>query len=368
MKTKIIKVSTRGANEKIIAEAVAIIRSGGLVAFPTETVYGLGANALDKKAARKIFTAKSRPVDNPLIVHIAKLRQLNDLAADVPACAKKLIGAFWPGPLTLVFRKKSAVPDLVTAKGSTVAVRMPDHPIAHALIKAAGMPIAAPSANRSGRPSATSAQDVFADLGGKVELILDAGKTRLGLESTVVDVSGREPAILRPGAVTKEALESVLKIPVMYKSNLRGATRSPGMKYRHYAPKAKIVVISCKSPAKMVAQERLLIAHLRSQKKRVGILATLPKVIRRPKVDAICFVGSTPSRVARNLFRCFRQLDKEKIDIILAEGVAEQGLGMAIMNRLTKAAASDSINTDRRERPARACRARARRKYHPLKS
>jgi L-threonylcarbamoyladenylate synthase len=352
MKTKIIKVSARGVKEKIIAEAAAIIRTGGLVAFPTETVYGLGANALDKKAVRKIFAAKSRPADNPLIVHIAKLRQLNELTADVPACAKKLIGAFWPGPLTLVFHKKSVVSDLITAQGSTVAVRMPNHPIARALIKAADVPIAAPSANRAGRPSATSAQDVFEDLGGKVQLILDAGRARFGLESTVVDVTGAEPVILRPGAVTKEALENVLKTPVRYASNLRGAARSPGMKYRHYAPKAKIIIISYKAPIKMAAQERLLIARLRRQKKRIGILATLPKILRRPAVDAVCFAGSTPNRAAKNLFHCLRRLDKEKVDIILAEGVPEQGLGAAIMNRLNKATASDSINTKKRERLA----------------
>jgi L-threonylcarbamoyladenylate synthase len=352
METRIIKVSASSANEKIIAEAAAIIQSGGLVAFPTETVYGLGANALDKKAVRKIFAAKSRPADNPLIVHITKPQQLSELAADVPSCAGKLIGAFWPGPLTLVFHKKSIVPDLVTAKGPTIAVRMPDHPVARALIKVAGVPIAAPSANRAGRPSATSAQDVFADLGGKVKLILDAGKTRFGLESTVVDVSGAEPVILRPGAVTKEALENVLKTSVRYVSNVRGIARSPGMKYRHYAPKAKIITISYKAPMKMAAQERLLIARLRSQKKRVGILAALSKTTRRPEADAVCFAGSTPNGVARNFFHCLRRLDKERVDIILAEGVPEQGLGAAIMNRLAKAAKSNSINIRRRERLA----------------
>lgn len=331
----------RRPNKKIIAEAAAIIRAGGLVAFPTETVYGLGANALDKKAVRKIFVAKGRPTDNPLIVHISESRHLNKLAADVPACAKKLINAFWPGPLTLVFRKKSAVPDLVTAKGPTVAVRMPNHPVAHSLIRAAGAPIAAPSANRAGRPSATSAQDVLVDLDGEVDLILDAGETRFGLESTVVDVSGLEPIILRPGTVTKESLESVLGTPVRYESNVKGPVRSPGMKYRHYAPKAKIIVVHYRASTKMVAQERLLIARLRSKRKRVGILATLPKTIRRPKADAVCFTGSTPECVAKNLFRCFRQLDRENIDIILAEGVSEHGLGLAIMNRLRKAAASN---------------------------
>lgn len=340
MKTKIIKVSVLGANKKLIAEAAAVIRAGGLVAFPTETVYGLGANALDKKAVRKIFAAKNRPTDNPLIVHIAKLRDLNKLTADVPAYAKKLIGAFWPGPLTLVFYKKSAVHDLVTAKGPTVAVRMPHHPVALALIKAAGTPIAAPSANRAGRPSATSAQDVFSDMDGKVALILDAGKTKFGLESTVVDVSSAEPVILRPGAITREALEIILKAPVRYESNFRGTARSPGMKYRHYAPKAKIIIISCKAPTEMAAQERLLIKRFRNQNKRVGILATLSKTVRRPKADAICFAGSTLNRVAKNLFRCLRQLDRENVSIILVEGVPERDLGVAIMNRLTKAAAS----------------------------
>lgn len=341
MKTRLIKVSARATSKKIIAEAATVIRAGGLVVFPTETVYGLGANALDKKAVQKIFVAKNRPTDNPLIVHIAKIQDLDKLAVNVPAYAKKLIGAFWPGPLTLVFYKKAAVPDVVTAKGPTVAVRMPKHSVALALIKAAGVPIAAPSANRAGRPSATSAEDAFIDLdGNKVEVILDAGKTRFGLESTVVDVSGIEPVILRPGAVTQEALERILKTPVRYASNLFGAVRSPGMKYRHYAPKAKVVIISYKAQTKMVAQERLLIKRFQNQNQRVGILATLPKTVRRPKADAICFAGATQSSVAKNLFHCLRQLDRENIDIILAEGVLERDLGVAIMNRLNKAATS----------------------------
>lgn len=339
MKTRIIKISARNPNKKIIAEAAAIIRGGGLVAFPTETVYGLGANALDEAAVKKIFMAKSRPTDNPLIVHIADYKDLYKLAQGLPRYTVKLIRQFWPGPITLVARKKAVMSDLVTAKGSTVAVRIPSHPVAIALIKAAGVPIAAPSANRSGRPSATSAQDVLNDLKGRVDLILDAGQTRFGLESTVVDVTSSNPVILRPGAVSKEALENILKIPLQNKLRSSGLVlRSPGMKYRHYAPEAKVIIIPYGTPTEVTVQEQQFIDHFHRQGKRVGILATLRKTTRRPKADILYFAGATLHCVGKNLFRSLRQLDKEKVDVILAEGVPERDRGVAIMNRLRKAA------------------------------
>lgn len=347
MKTKVIKISASRPNKKIITKAARVIRNGGLVAFPTETVYGLGANALDHNAVRKIFVAKKRPSDNPLIVHIADLSDLDNLVINVSASAKKLIRAFWPGPLTLVFRRKSILPTEVTARGQTVAIRMPGHPVAIALIKASGVPIAAPSANLAGRPSATSARDVKADLGDKIDLILDAGSTKFGLESTVVDFSGKKLVILRPGAITKEALEKFLGKNVSYvseKQNLQ--VRSPGMKHRHYAPNAKVILIPYGDAKNMANQERRLVRRFQYQGKRVGILATLRPVISHREVDDFCYAGSTLNSVGKNLFRCLRELDKNKVDIILAEAVPEQGLGLAIMNRLTKSAAAKKV-TDR---------------------
>lgn len=341
MKTKIIKISSRNPNKKIITEASTIIKSGNLVAFPTETVYGLGANALDEKAVRKIFTAKGRPTDNPLIIHIADYKDLNKLAHALPHYAKKLINKFWPGPLTLIVRKKSIVPDIVTAKSPTVAIRMPNHKVTLALIKEAGVPIAAPSANKAGRPSGTSAEDVLDDFKNKIELILDAGQTHFGLESTVLDVSKSTPVILRPGAISKEALESVLKITLDNESNSKGKVRSPGMKYRHYAPKAKVILIPKNKTINIWQEEERLIQDFHHKGKTIGILATLPKNTKRPKADAVCFTGSTLARVGKNLFHCFRELDKKKVDIILAESVPEHDIGLAIMNRLRKASAKN---------------------------
>lgn len=341
MKTKIIKISSKNPNKKIITEASSIIRSGNLVAFPTETVYGLGANALDEKAVRKIFTAKGRPTDNPLIIHIADYKDLNKLAHALPSYAKKLISKFWPGPLTLVVRKKSIVPDIVTAKSPTVAIRMPNHRVTLALIKEAGVPIAAPSANKAGRPSGTSAEDVLDDFKNKIELILDAGQTHFGLESTVLDISRNTPVILRPGAISKEALERVLKINLGNESNSKGKARSPGMKYRHYSPQAKVILILNDRIKKVWNEEERLIRHFHNKGKRIGILATLRQNIKRPKADAICFAGSTLNRVGKNLFHCLRQLDKEKVDVILIESVPEHDMGLAIMNRLRKAASKN---------------------------
>ncbi len=338
MKTRIIKISSRNPDERSIAAAATVIKNGGLVVFPTETVYGLGANALDKQAVQKIFTAKKRPADNPLIVHIASYADLIKLAYPLPSYAQKLIRKFWPGPLTLVLRKKRLVPDVVTAGGPTIAVRMPKHKVALALIKKAGVPIAAPSANLAGRPSGTSASDVLEDLDDKIDLILDGGPTRIGLESTVLDVTQSKPIILRLGGITKETLEDFLGMTLFYDNNLKGLARSPGMKYRHYAPRAKVIIVSYDKSTVMTAELRKLARHFHHRDQRIGILATLEKKRQYPKSEAFLFAGSTSTRIGKNLFRYLRLLDSRKLDVILVEGVPEHGLGAAIMNRLRKAA------------------------------
>jgi len=338
MKTKIIKISPDHPDAQAIAHAAIVIKNGGLVAFPTETVYGLGANALNDQAVRNIFLAKERPADNPLIVHIADLADLSILARSISPLGQKLIRTFWPGPLTLVLRKKRIVPDAVTAGGETIAIRMPDHPVALALIAASGVPIAAPSANSSGKPSATSAQDVFQDLDGRIDLILDAGRTQIGMESTVVDVSGKQPILLRQGGITKEQLEEAMGTPFNAPGNSTGIARSPGMKHRHYAPHAKVVIVHYETPKKMADKMQEMILHFRRQGKRVGILAMLRKTQKRPSADVTLFAGATPAHIGRNLFRCLRLMDARGADIILVEGIPEHELGAVIMDRLRKAA------------------------------
>ncbi|MEK6958364.1 MAG: L-threonylcarbamoyladenylate synthase, partial [archaeon] len=251
MNTKILKIDSRKPEAKKILEAARIIRKGGLVAFPTETVYGLGANAFNTEAVRKIFRAKGRPFDDPLIVHVCSEKQVYELAEEVAFEAKVLMDKFWPGPLTIVMRKSKKVPAITTANLGTVAIRMPKNRIACALIRKAGVPIAAPSANTFSRPSPTTAGHVLADLKGKIPLILDGGTTRIGIESTVIDLSGKKPVLLRPGAVTLEQLQKTIG-----KVQVHGAVKStpgknkkkifalaPGMKYRHYAPKAKVILV-----------------------------------------------------------------------------------------------------------------------------
>src|SRR3989339_192814 len=244
MQTEIIKITDQNSKE-ILNKAATIIKSGGLVVFPTETVYGLGANVFDEKALAKIFSAKGRPSDNPIIVHISDEDQLKELVDTVSEQQKKLINAFWPGPLTIVFEKKKEISDIVSGGLPTIAVRMPSNVFAHGLIKLAGVPIAAPSANISGRPSGTTGEHIYDELTGKVNMIVDAGFSDIGVESTVVKINKEQVLILRPGAITKEMLEKVLPLlPVVFAKNKNELQFSPGTKYRHYAPKARLEVIS----------------------------------------------------------------------------------------------------------------------------
>ncbi len=329
-----------------IALAGEIIRRGGLVAFPTETVYGLGANAFSPEAVQKIFQAKGRPPDNPLIVHIAQEGILEELVEHIPKKTWELVRRFWPGPLTVVLKKKSAVPPEVTAGLDTVAVRIPLHPAALALIKEAGLPIAAPSANLSGRPSPTTAQHVLEDMQGKVEALVDGGPCVVGLESTVLDLSSEKPLLLRPGGVTLEELQEVLgEVEVQDPTSLgeEEVPSSPGLKYRHYAPGVPMYLVE--GEPFRVRETIKQLCHENSLKgNKVGILVTAENA-GYFQADAVEVLGSrlSPQEIAASFFYSLRRLDASGVDLILAESFEEKGIGRALMNRLRKAASGKII-------------------------
>ena len=320
------------ADDASIRRAAALLRAGELVAFPTETVYGLGADALNGGAAARIFAAKGRPADNPLIAHIAGESDLSGLIAGEPVpCARALMRAFWPGPMTLIFPKSARVPREVTAGLDTVAVRMPSHPVARALISAAQTPIAAPSANRSGRPSPTTAAHVLEDMDGRIPLILDGGPCEVGLESTVVDVTGARPRILRPGGVTREMLEGVVGAVdvdegVLHQLQAGSQARSPGMKYKHYAPRGEMTIVTGLRAAQEIA--RLYDAA----GGRAAILAFSQADYGARRVYRL-------KNAPGELFAVLRQLDEDGVETIYAEDVPTNGVGLAVMNRLMRAAA-----------------------------
>jgi len=338
--TIIIRVDPKKPSRERIRDAAKIIREGGLVAFPTETVYGLGADALNESAVRKIFEVKQRPMDDPIIVHISRDNTLQLLAAEVPEVTFKLVKKFWPGPLTLVLKKSKIVPAVVTAGLDTVAVRMPSNKIAHMLIEEADVPIAAPSANLFGKPSPTTAEHVRQDLYGKIDMIIDGGQTEIGVESTVLDLTVSPPMILRPGGVTHEELESILGEVKLHPSVRRRkkvleVVKSPGMKYRHYSPKADVILVEGKSGEDIERKVAKLVDEYRREGKRVGLL----NLVKEMKIEAdVCiFLGNSPEEVARNLFSSLREMDEKKVDLIVVGGIEEKGLGLAIMNRLRKA-------------------------------
>ena len=325
METKILK-------ENQVAEAAKIVRDGGLVAFPTETVYGLGANALDADAVAKVYEAKGRPSDNPMIVHIARASDIGQLTPMLNSTIVALIDNFWPGPLTLVVKRKPGVPDRTTGGLDTVGVRMPDSKLALDLINYAGCPIAAPSANLSGKPSPTRVEDVIEDLNGKVEAILEGPACRVGIESTVLDVTGDVPTILRPGVITAEHIEAAIgkKVaidPALHidptESDEEFAPKSPGMKYRHYAPKAQMTIIE--GSRDKVQSE---IARLKMLNERLG-----------NKVGVILFEEQAFIEAAHDFFANLRDLDREGVDMILAGALSDtDGVGFAVMNRMLKSA------------------------------
>lgn len=367
METKIVAVDKENVRDEDLLEAAHIIRKGGLVAFPTETVYGLGANALDEEAARKIYEAKGRPSDNPLIAHIAQYSELEPLVSEIPEAGRRLMEAYWPGPLTLIFPKSGKVPYRTTGGLDTVAVRMPSDPVARALIRLAGVPVAAPSANTSGRPSPTEAGHVYEDMKGRIDMILDGGPVGIGLESTIVDVTGPVPMLLRPGAVTLEMLRETVG-DVEVDPAVSGPVtedrkpKAPGMKYRHYAPRAELILVEAdeseevrerqqglqgkgkgnKNPAGDRVVDAITRKALEDLEKgmEVGILCSDETKDAYPEGAVIRSLGtrSRDETIAHNLFKALREFDDLKVDRIYSEGFSREHLGQAIMNRLTKAA------------------------------
>ncbi|RXT09106.1 L-threonylcarbamoyladenylate synthase [Ammoniphilus sp. CFH 90114] len=332
-------------NERLypqLEEPAKLLALNEVVAFPTETVYGLGANALSSSAVCKIFEAKGRPSDNPLIIHIAHRKDLDNLVLALPEKAEKLMDAFWPGPLTFILPRKEGIAPEVTAGLDTVGIRMPDHPIALALIEKAGVPIAAPSANRSGRPSPTTAEHVQEDLEGRIAGIVDGGPTGVGVESTVLDVTMDPPMILRPGGVTKEQLESVVGLVLLDPGLMEeeDKPRSPGMKYQHYAPQGEMWIIQEETLEKQQETIRSLIGQAKESGRRVGVLATEETKHNYAEADVVVICGAREdlATVARSLYDALRSFDQQRIDYILAESFPSKGVGLAIMNRLNKAA------------------------------
>lgn len=360
-----------------IREGVRLLKQGQIVAFPTETVYGLGADATSKKAVQKIFKAKGRPADNPLIVHIAQKNQLDEVInRQLTAAEKKLLDSFWPGPLTVIFPRNTSIPDITTAGRDTVAVRMPSHPVARALIYRAELPVAAPSANTSGYPSPTTADHVYSDLKGKIPLIIDGGPCPVGIESTVLDLSTNKPVILRPGAITGEQISRIIsagpgknkKIGMVTDTNRAKvddteAPPAPGMKYRHYSPQTPLIVVSFAEPETLLSfieQKQyqapgLLVteetgAHLQNkgqsyqQQNESRANRTIRKNNNGQKYGQaglnIKIMGSRfqPEEIARQLFSLLREVDRQEVEIILVEAIPEKGVGAAVMNRLYKAA------------------------------
>lgn len=346
MDTKVYYLDENEPDIKIMEYAADVIKRGGTVVFPTETVYGLGANALDEKAAASIFEAKGRPQDNPLIVHVSD-SNIEPYVKYVPESAKKLMEVFWPGPLTIIMKKSGLIPDVITAGMDSVAIRMPSNKIASKLISLSKVPIAAPSANISGRPSPTDVSHVIEDLNGKVDVILGGGRTDVGLESTVIDMTGR-PTILRPGGVTFEELKDVLgdvhiDPAIMKKPDINLKPKAPGMKYRHYSPKAPMYIVdgNLESTAQKINE---LCAENMNKGKKVGILATDQTADKY--VDGVVLsMGDRnfPSTIAASLFDRLREFDSLDVDIIFGESVGENDIGLAIMNRMMKAAGYNVI-------------------------
>ena len=336
------------ATDESLALAARLFAEGQLVAFPTETVYGLGAHALDAEAVRGIFAAKGRPADNPLIVHIHDRSQLDGIC-EVNDLALRLMDAFWPGPLTIILPRKANVPDVVTAKLDTVAVRMPSHPVAMALLRACNLPIAAPSANRSGKPSPTSAKHVFDDMDGRIPLIIDGGESDVGLESTVISLVGEKPCILRPGGVTKAMLEEIIGPVDLAGSILRPLEKgekalSPGMMYKHYSPDGQVTLIEGEE-SQVVEALRRLHAHAEGEGHRACVMC-FTEHVEALKACHPHDIGSKDDscEVAHRLFATLRDLDDEKMDVIFSEVVPPEGVGLAVMNRLGRAAAFRTVN------------------------
>lgn len=348
MNTRYVNIDKDNIDEELIGKAGRVIRSGGLVAFPTETVYGLGGDALCAGSSKKIYEAKGRPSDNPLIVHIAQLEDLYKVAKSVPAEALALSARYWPGPLTMIFEKSDAVPYETTGGLDTVAVRFPSHPVAKALIMASGGFIAAPSANLSGRPSPTSGKHVLEDMNGRIDMIIDSGDCDIGLESTIIDMTSAVPVMLRPGYVNEKMLSEVIgavdKDPAVFgDGNSSLPPRAPGMKYRHYAPKGSLSIVSGDDEkVRSFIRERI---DENNSSKRIGVLASTKNAKLYEGAALVADMGDSGSEIdiASKLFATLRMCDEQDIDEIYSEEFDTPELGVAIMNRLIKAAGHNII-------------------------
>ena len=346
MNTKLFKMNELKIREEDLKMIGQILQTGGLVAFPTETVYGLGANALNPEAAKKIYAAKGRPSDNPLIIHISEINAIERIIEDFPEKARKIAAEFWPGPLTMVLRKSEQVPMETTGGLTTVAIRMPENSIAKEIIKSGGGYIAAPSANSSGKPSPTCAEHVQEDLSGKIDAIVDGGEVRLGVESTILDMTQNQPVILRPGMITKEMIENVIGEVEVATAREDDRPKAPGMKYRHYAPKGEMVIVKGIKEEEVQAIQKLTLEKV-EQGRTVGILAS--------EENADCYsngivkvAGSVQKQeeVAKNLYALLRMFDKENVEFIFSESFSYEGVGTAIMNRLEKAAGHHIVKAE----------------------
>lgn len=344
METRLVWIGRDGTgagSEEALRCAGGILKGGGLVAFPTETVYGLGGDALNPDSARKIYAAKGRPSDNPLIVHVCRFEDIQRIVRAVPEPAVRIAQAFWPGPLTMILPKSELVPRETTGGLDTVAVRFPSHPAARKLIEYSGGYVAAPSANASGRPSPTLAKYVWEDMAGKIEMILDGGEVGIGLESTILDLTAEPPKILRPGFVTQELLDRVLGGVEIDPGSMDSGgqpPRAPGMKYRHYAPKGRLTLVEGE-PGQVAAYINAQTEADGRAGERTGVIATT-EILEFCHADVVKCIGSRKNQeeIARNLFAVLREMDGEGADSIYSESFSEEGLGQAIMNRLRKAA------------------------------
>lgn len=352
MDTKVINIDPVNIDASKLASAAKALSEGKLVAFPTETVYGLGASALDTDAVKNIYAAKGRPSDNPLIVHIADKSSVAVLTKTISEKAKLLMDKLWPGPITLVVEKSMIIPSAITAGLDTVAIRMPEHPVALELIRQAGIPVAAPSANSSGKPSPTTAKHVLEDLNGKIDFLIDAGSSRVGLESTVLDTTVEPPMLLRPGGITPAQIEEIIghieiDKTILGKIDSENVPKSPGMKYKHYSPKAEVIIIKGDN----INDQAIKILNLARQSRewgtKVGICATTQTIDKYKGFDALSMGDrDKPETIASNLFALLREFDEHGVGIIYAESVDNSGVGLAIMNRMIKAAGYKIINTD----------------------
>lgn len=338
----------RRGNENFIKEAEKILKDGGLVAFPTETVYGLGADATNEEACKKIYMAKGRPSDNPLIVHIGRKEDIENLVEDVNDDAKKLTEEFWPGPLTLILKKRPIIPDRVSGGLDTVGVRMPNNEVALKLLRETGIPIAAPSANISGKPSPTNAQHVLQDLTGKIDMVIDGGKVNIGIESTIVDLTEDIPKILRPGHITKEMIEKVIGKEVLYDDSVKSKPKAPGMKYKHYSPKGILILLDgtyeqivryIKMKSQMGIRDR--IAIITTDKYKNKLMDTFLGI------SIFSYGNGDAEEASKKLYEILRECDDEDIKIIYSVVFDKKDRGYSLMNRLEKAAGFRQIDLDR---------------------